>query len=90
MRSVTTREEIGHRLRLHIAVMTGRDSGTIDGGETIGSFDIDSVDGIELAMQMEQDLGQEIDPEIFLRSEATLDHIVDRLADGLEGEGAMS
>lgn len=85
-----TREEIGRRLRLHIAVMTGRDSGTIDGSETIGSFDIDSVDGVELAMQMERDLGQEIDPEIFLRSEATLDHIADRLADGLERQGTIA
>jgi acyl carrier protein len=78
-----TREEILHRLKLHIATMTGRQSSSISGGELMGSFDIDSVDGIELAMQMEQELGQEIDPEIFLHSGSSIDHIVDRLVETL-------
>lgn len=83
--SAATREEILHRLKLHIATMTGRQSSSIDGNALMGSLDIDSVDGIELAMQMEKELGQEIDPEIFLHSGSSIDHIVDRLVDALQG-----
>lgn len=79
--SAEGRLQLSHRLKLHIAVMTGRSADSIDGSDTIGSFDIDSVDSIQLAMEVEKDLGHEIDPEIFLRSGSTIDHIIDRLID---------
>lgn len=79
-----TQAEISHRLKLIIAVMIGRSRDEIAGDETMGTIDMDSVDSVELAMRMERELGQEIDPEIFLRSESTIDDIAGQLADILD------
>lgn len=74
-----TRDQILRRVTVNFAVISGRPSESIEPSETVGSFDIDSVDAIEVAMQMERELGCEIDPELFLRGEATLGALADAM-----------
>lgn len=74
-----TKDQILRRVTLNFAVVSGRPSESVAPDETIGSFDIDSVDAIEMAMQMERELGYEIDPELFLRGDLTLGAVAEAL-----------
>lgn len=67
-------------MQLHLAVLTGQPSETISVDEPFGTFDLDSLDAVTMALEMEKALGGDISPETFLDSEATIATIVDRMS----------
>ncbi len=71
--------ELLRRVTLHVAAIAGRPSETVQPSASLAAFDIDSVDAIEMAMRMERELGCEVDPELFLRSDATIEALAEAL-----------
>ncbi|WP_371345132.1 acyl carrier protein [Ancylobacter sp. IITR112] len=57
---------------VYLAVISGEDSDTIDADAPLSSFDLDSVDAVEMALQFETTFDQRIGAEFFLIGEPTL------------------
>lgn len=80
MSSVTDPAALTRWMQLHLAVLTGQPSETLSVDEPFGTFDLDSLDAVTMALEMEKALGVEVAPETFLDSEATIATITDRVA----------
>lgn len=66
-------------MQLHLAVLTGQPSETISVDEPFRTFDLDSLDAVTMALEMEKALGVDISPEMFLNGDATIAVITDRM-----------
>ena len=70
---------------VYLAVISGEDSATIDVDASLSTYDMDSVDAVEMAMQFEKTFGREIGAEFFLRSKPSLKELAEQIvADAAE------
>ena len=67
-------------MTLYLAVLIGEPSETIDTSESISFFDLDSVDAVTMAIELEDKFGIVVHPETFLNPQSSIDYISDRLA----------
>ena len=67
-------------IQLHLAVLTGEPSESIDIDGALGVFDLDSLDAVTMALEMEKAFGIEVEPETFLESDQTIAGVVAALA----------
>lgn len=78
-------ESVGRWIVVYLAVLIGEDSASIDWDAPFSSFDLDSVDAVEMAAQFEKAFGCEIGPEFFLQSTPTVRDMVPRLVAEAQG-----
>jgi acyl carrier protein len=65
-------ERIRRWITVYLAVITGQASEEIQLDQKLASFDLDSVDAVELTSEFEKVFGRELDPERFLNGSQTL------------------
>ncbi|NYZ11328.1 acyl carrier protein [Azospirillum sp. RWY-5-1] len=79
--TVPTVTAVNRWIMVHVATLLGVDSGTIDPAAPLSTYDLDSVDAIEMAMQFECAFGRAIHPEIFMDGDRSIDALAEQLAD---------
>ncbi|HMN88179.1 MAG TPA: acyl carrier protein [Bauldia sp.] len=74
-------QKIGRWVVIYLAVLSGRNSDSIDLDARFAEFDIDSVDAVEMATEFEKAFGVGIGPEFFLRGDQSVRDMVEELAE---------
>jgi acyl carrier protein len=72
-------EQIRRWVVVYLGVLVGEDARSIDIDAPFFSFDIDSVDAVEMAAEFEKAFGCEVGPEFFLQSAPSVREMVPHL-----------
>lgn len=71
-----------HRwITVYVATLLGMQSDRIDPTAPLATYDLDSVDAVEMAMQFECAFSRPIHPETFMVGDQSIDALAKRLAD---------
>lgn len=80
-------------MQLHLATITGRPSEDIDIEAPLHVYDLDSVDAVVMALELQKAFGITVHPEIFLAGEQTIAAIArdfPRLTRRLQASGPLA
>lgn len=61
---------------VYVAAVSGEKSDDIDPDEPMSIYDFDSIDAVEMAMEFERKFDRPTEPELFLRSDQSLNQLV--------------
>lgn len=79
MTAPLSQESLKRWLQVYIATILGEPSETIATNEALSTFDLDSIDSVTMAIELEKRFAIQVLPEIFLSRELSLDDIVKQL-----------
>lgn len=65
-------------LTKYIAELIGESSEEIDTSEKLFEYDLDSIDSLRMAVEMEEAFGVEVPSDTFFDGLTTLDEVIDR------------
>lgn len=66
-------------MTLYLAILIGEPSETIDTSESLSFFDLDSIDAVNMAIELEDKFGIALHPETFLDPDSSIDQVSERL-----------
>lgn len=78
--TVPTVTTVNRWITVHVATLLGVDSGTIDPAAPLSTYDLDSVDAVEMAMRFECAFGRPIHPESFMDGDRSITSLAQQLA----------
>lgn len=79
--AVLTEATIGRWITVYVATLLGLESETIDPAAPLASYDLDSVDAVEMALRFESTFGRPIHPETFMDGSKSISALAEQLAD---------
>jgi len=71
-----TFDELSEWLLVYVAVMIGQPSETLSLDMTLRDLDMDSVDSVNLALELEKKFEVPVDPELFLNGDKSLNNVL--------------
>ncbi|MCQ4162084.1 phosphopantetheine-binding protein [Roseomonas sp. GC11] len=63
---MTDEAGIRHWMLLHLAVLAGEPVESLSAEEPLARHDLDSVDAVQMALELEKALGLELEPELLM------------------------
>lgn len=72
-------DEIGRWILVLIAVMIGDPVESLDASAPLSDYDFDSIDAVNMALDLEEKIGLQVHPELFLDGALSVDDIAARL-----------
>jgi len=73
------RDELHRWIIVYLATVIGEPSENIDPTDAISEYDLDSIDAVTAALDLEAAFGVHVHPETFLLDDASIDDIVARI-----------
>lgn len=73
--------DLEHWLLVYVATVIGESSDMLSLDMPIDEYDFDSIDAVNMALELEQKLGTPVDPELFLDGKSTLRNVVASMSD---------
>ncbi|CBS88970.1 acyl carrier protein [Azospirillum lipoferum] len=74
------RDALQRWMMAYLATICGFAADAMDPGQPLAGYDLDSVDAVEMALEMEKAFGIALHPETFLESRNSVAAIADTLA----------
>lgn len=74
------RDALQHWMMAYLATICGLPADAMDPAQPLAAYDLDSVDAVEMALELEKAFGLVLDPETFLESRNSVSAIADALA----------
>ncbi|MDJ0930289.1 MAG: acyl carrier protein [Breoghania sp.] len=71
------RDEVVHWLHLHVATALSESSEAVDVNVPLTKFDLDSVDSVMMAVDLEKRFSVPVHPELFLNADKSLVEVAD-------------
>lgn len=59
-------------MKIYLATLIGESVDSLDTSDPLSEYDLDSIDAVTMAIEMEQKFDIEVHPETFLASEASI------------------
>jgi acyl carrier protein len=63
-------------MKAYLATVVGERSENIDTQDPLSAYDLDSIDAVTMALEMEKALGNPVHPEMFLDNNASIDDVI--------------
>lgn len=71
-------ETLQRWLQVYIATIVGDAADSLDLSDPLSEYDLDSIDAVTMALEMEQKFNIEVHPETFLASERSITEIANQ------------
>lgn len=73
-------EALSRWIKVYLATVVGDPADSIDSSAPLSEYDLDSIDAVTMALEMEKMFDISVHPETFLDGDASIDDIVEQMS----------
>ncbi|MEP0155266.1 acyl carrier protein [Pseudophaeobacter sp.] len=72
-------ESLSRWILVYLATIIGEPADSLDGADPLSEYDLDSIDAVTMAIELEKTFKFGVHPETFMKQAASVDEIVSSL-----------